>query len=95
MHSIFCVCIGTNLIYCYFYQCPKSLKFQEGIFVLTAPNLFCDTEVLAELLLSGQDTSFLQRNKNKPKRGLKFIHLVRNPFSLAVSNYNYHVQWPT
>ena len=80
--------------YLYIPQCP-SLKFQEGIFVLSAPNFFCNEKALAELLLSGRDTSFLKKNRNRVRRGLKIIHLVRNPFSLAVSNYNYHAQQPT
>ncbi len=29
------------------------------------------------------------------KRGIKIIHLVRNPYTLAISNWIYHTQYPT
>lgn len=69
--------------------CPRAMEISPGIItVQAAPNLFCDTNVLAEYLLRNSNT--LQE-----KRGIKVIHLVRNPFSLAVSNWIYHAQYPT
>ena len=44
---------------------------------------------LAQLLLEGG------RNHTSYDRGVKVVHLVRNPFSMAVSNYHYHAQIPT
>lgn len=69
--------------------CPKAISLSAGIIhVQAAPNFFCDSNVLAEYLL---------RNNNvlKDKKGVKVVHLVRNPFSLAVSNWIYHAQYPT
>ena len=73
--------------------CPHAMELSPGIItVQAAPNLFCDTNVLAEYLLRNT-------NDNKPlqqqKKGVKVIHLVRNPFDLAVSNWIYHAQYPT
>ena len=53
------------------------------------PDLFCTPEELAHILLEGGDG-----HKNR-ERGVKIVHLVRNPFSMAVSNYHYHAQLPT
>ena len=69
--------------------CPRAMELSPGIVhVQAAPNFFCDTNLLAEYLL---------RNNNifQEKKGVKVIHLVRNPFSLAVSNWIYHAQYPT
>jgi len=69
--------------------CPHAMELRPGIVhVQAAPNLFCDTDILAEYLLRNDDAS-------REKRGVKVIHLVRNPFSLAVSNWIYHAQYPT
>merc|ERR1712176_961787 len=32
------------------------------------------------------------RNTSQEKLGVKLIHLVRNPFQMAISNYHYHGQ---
>ena len=59
------------------------------ITVQHAPDLFCTPEELLDILLesgtgrTGYDT------------GVTVIHLVRNPFSMAVSNYHYHAQIPS
>eukprot|EP00571_Detonula_confervacea_P000592 CAMPEP_0172320304 /NCGR_PEP_ID=MMETSP1058-20130122/40238_1 /TAXON_ID=83371 /ORGANISM="Detonula confervacea, Strain CCMP 353" /LENGTH=445 /DNA_ID=CAMNT_0013035539 /DNA_START=148 /DNA_END=1485 /DNA_ORIENTATION=+ len=69
--------------------CPQAMTLSPGIIhVQAAPNFFCDTNILVEYLL---------RNDNmfQEKKGVKIIHLVRNPFSLAVSNWIYHAQYPT
>ncbi|KAL7541686.1 hypothetical protein ACHAXR_011693 [Thalassiosira sp. AJA248-18] len=69
--------------------CPRAMELSPGIIaVQAAPNLFCDTNVLAEFLLRNGDIY-------KEKKGVKVIHLVRNPFDLAVSNFIYHAQFPT
>mmetsp|Transcript_28450 Transcript_28450/g.60263 ORF Transcript_28450/g.60263 Transcript_28450/m.60263 type:complete len:403 (-) Transcript_28450:129-1337(-) len=66
-------------------KCPR-VDLQLGTaYVQAAPDFFCDANVLAEELLHG----------NVEKRGIKIVHLVRNPFKLAVSNYKYHSQSPT
>ena len=53
-----------------------------------APDFFCDVSLLAEHLL-------LRTNNNdgsisREKKGVKIIHMVRNPFALAISNSTYH-----
>ncbi|KAL3785463.1 hypothetical protein HJC23_008273 [Cyclotella cryptica] len=77
-------------------KCPTNVNLPAGnILVLTAPNFFCDPTMLAEILLSERDSSSIFRRNKFATRGVKIIHLIRNPFSLAVSNYNYHAQDPT
>jgi len=66
-------------------KCPR-VELKLGMLnVQAAPDFFCHVNVLAEELLHG----------STKKRGIKIIHLVRNPFRLAVSNYKYHSQFPT
>jgi len=66
------------------------IHLQTGtIMVQHAPDLFCTPEELAHMLLEGGD------DHQKRERGIKIIHLVRNPFNMAVSNYHYHAQIPT
>lgn len=55
-----------------------------------SPDLFCTPEELAHLLLESGDGHYAKHD-----RGVKIIHLVRNPFAMAVSNYHYHAQIPT
>ncbi len=50
----------------------------------SSPDFFCDVNVLAEELLA----------RPTKERGVKLIHLVRNPFKMAISNYKYHSQDP-
>ena len=69
--------------------CPYAMELSPNmIHVQLSPNLFCDTNVLAEYLL---------RNNNvfQEKKGVKIIHLIRNPFDMAFSNWIYHAQDPT
>jgi hypothetical protein len=69
--------------------CPHSMVLNPGVIsVQAAPDFFCDTSVLAEYLLRSEDATI-------GKRGVKVVHLVRDPFSLAVSNWIYHAQYPT
>lgn len=67
----------------------SEMSFAPGtITVIGGPELHCSTEQLREILLSHPDPK-------QPKWGVKIIHLVRNPFTMAVSNYHYHTQDPT
>lgn len=52
------------------------------------PALFCPPDVLAASLLrhTGSDTGGV---------GVRIIHLVRNPFTMAISNFKYHSADPT
>ena len=70
--------------------CPRSMVLNPGVVsVQAAPDFFCDAPVLAEYLLRSEDAT------TGKKRGVKVVHLVRDPFSLAVSNWIYHAQYPT
>ena len=65
-------------------KCPKDVDMRRSmIYVQVSPNFFCDVRILAKELLS-------QKKKTK----IKIIHLVRNPFSMAISNFNYHSAYP-
>ena len=66
--------------------CVKS----HNIVGMCSPDLFCTPEELAHLLLDGGRGHVAERD-----RGVKIVHLVRNPFVMAVSNYHYHAQIPT
>ncbi|KAK1740782.1 ribosomal RNA large subunit methyltransferase [Skeletonema marinoi] len=67
----------------------SEMSFAPGtITVIGGPELHCSTEQLRDILLSHPDPK-------RPKWGVKIIHLVRNPFTMSVSNYNYHRQDPT
>lgn len=69
--------------------CPQAMHLSPGIIhIQAAPDFFCDTNILVEYLLRND-------NELQEKKGVKIIHLVRNPFSLAVSNWIYHTQYPT
>ena len=65
------------------------------IVVQEAPHFFCDTNSLAEMLLTNRGRFHREGEQRIPKRGIKILHLVRDPFSMAISNYNYHSQDPT
>ena len=89
--------------------CPRAMVLHPGIVaVQAAPDFFCTASVLAEYLLRDDDDDGgiddegmrqqqqqQQQQQQKKKRGIKIIHLVRNPYSLAVSNWVYHAQYPT
>lgn len=60
------------------------------ITVLASVELYCDVDVLADSLMHNP-----AEGEGRRKVGVKIIHLVRNPFSLMVSNYHYHAQFPT
>mmetsp|Transcript_11647 Transcript_11647/g.17492 ORF Transcript_11647/g.17492 Transcript_11647/m.17492 type:complete len:427 (+) Transcript_11647:68-1348(+) len=65
------------------------------VVVQEAPHFFCDTNNLAEMLLENKGRFHREGEQRIPKRGVKILHLVRDPFSMAISNYNYHSQDPT
>lgn len=67
----------------------SEMSFAPGtITVIGGPEFHCSTEELRDLFISHPDPQ-------QPKWGVKILHLVRNPFTMAVSNYNYHSQDPT
>jgi hypothetical protein len=64
-------------------KCPHFILHPNTIYVQSSPDFFCDIDILAEMLLT------------RPfKKSVKIIHLVRNPFTMAISNYKYHSQNP-
>ena len=65
------------------------------VVVQEAPHFFCDTNSLSDMLLANRGRFHRESEHRIPKRGIKILHLVRDPFSMAVSNYNYHSQDPT
>lgn len=65
-------------------------KLQTGtIGVQHAPDLFCNPENLSRILMEGG------HNHTSYDRGVKVVHLVRDPFNIATSNYRYHARMPT
>ncbi len=78
------------------------LYLQPGtVAVQHAPDFFCGAEKLAKILLEEGDVrknsnSNSSNNNLQPKDdlGVKIIHLIRNPFTMAVSNYHYHAKKP-
>ena len=65
------------------------ISFAPGtITVIGEPQFFCSVDHLRNILMSHPDPKV-------PKWGVKIIHLVRNPFTMAVSNYHYHSQDPS
>lgn len=79
--------------------CPHSVVLNPGVIsVQAAPDFFCDASVLVEYLLR-QDDEYVDDGgttaRARKKLGIKVVHLVRDPFSLAVSNWIYHAQYPT
>jgi hypothetical protein len=72
----------------HFTKCNE-ISFPPGtITVIGRPEFHCNTEQLRDLLMNHPDPKIT-------KWGVKIIHLVRNPFTMAVSNYHYHSQNPT
>ena len=55
-----------------------------------SPDLFCTAEELVKIILHSGE-----KGKAEYDGGVKVIHLIRNPFSMAVSNYKYHSRIPT
>ena len=69
-------------------KCPLFRSYPGNIIIHTAPDLFCSVEELYSALSPP--------NLVRPRyKGIKIIHLVRNPYNMALSNYFYHAQIPT
>ena len=62
-------------------ECPSIRLRPHLLYIHSNPSLFCDATSLADTLSAHAK--------------VKILHFVRNPFSLAVSNYLYHRQDPT
>ena len=62
-------------------DCPSIRLRPHLLYIHSNPSLFCDATSLADTLSAHAK--------------VKILHFVRNPFSLAVSNYLYHRQDPT
>ncbi|KAL7530550.1 hypothetical protein ACHAWF_003430 [Thalassiosira exigua] len=70
-------------------KCGESSLAPGSITVVGAPELGrCKRDQLARTLLNDPDPS-------REKRGVKIIHLVRDPYRWALSNYFFHAQDPT
>ena len=77
-------------------KCTELALAPGTITVIEAPELQCHEEQLAKMMM--HNPYEYQGGSPKPihpKRGVKLIHLVRNPFTMVVSNYHYHAQDPT
>lgn len=82
--------------------CSRLYLEPGTIAVQHAPDLFCGGEKLAKVLLDegevrkqSQSTSNENdENAHHNDLGVKIVHLVRNPFTMAVSNYHYHAKTP-
>ena len=73
------------------HNCPKPFNLQRGMInVQESPDLYCHVEELAKILLLGGKS-----NSETVVAGTKIVHFVRNPYTMAVSNYYYHAQVPT
>lgn len=72
-------------------KCPHINLTLGQLNLQASPDFFCDLNVLAEELLHSNSNY----NSNKAKRGIKIIHMVRNPYTMAISNYEYHRSDPT
>lgn len=70
---------GTN--------CPGVFRLEGGtINVQESPDFYCDVEEMARVLLDEDEVA--------KTRGTKIVHFVRDPLSMALSNYYYHSQDP-
>ena len=65
-------------------KCPHLTLHPNTVYVQSSPDFFCNVDILAEELLT----------RPTKQRGVKLIHLIRDPFTMAISNYNYHSQDP-
>jgi hypothetical protein len=68
--------------------CPGVFDLQRGVIhVQESPDFYCNVDEMARILL--QDEGHYERVRTK------IVHFVRNPYSMALSNYYYHAQVPT
>jgi len=86
--------------------CARVHTLPGTISVQHAPDLFCTPEELAHMVMEGgagrrsaaaaaATAAADHVGQNSTDRGVKIVHLVRNPFEMAVSNYLYHARVPT
>jgi len=69
-------------------KCQDTYHLEGGlIHVQESPDLFCNVDALVDILLNEDDI--------RTSRETRIIHFVRNPYSMALSNYFYHSQDPT
>jgi len=69
-------------------KCQDIYHLEGGlIHVQESADLFCNVDALADILLNEDDI--------RTSRETRIIHFVRNPYSMALSNYFYHSQDPT
>lgn len=61
------------------------------MYIQEAPDLYCDESHLAGLMLAAPGAAPITASGG----GLKVVHLVRNPYDMALSNYFYHAQIPS
>mmetsp|Transcript_24826 Transcript_24826/g.49474 ORF Transcript_24826/g.49474 Transcript_24826/m.49474 type:complete len:518 (-) Transcript_24826:75-1628(-) len=90
-------------------NCPTGFSLEKSaIYLQESPDFFCSDEDLTNKLLGilpdGEilkmketvaDDNLLHNKLEDETKGTKIIHLVRNPFDMALSNYFYHSQDPT
>jgi len=70
-------------------KCPGEYHLEGGyINVHESPDFYCSDEELARILLNEEE-------KELEATTTRIIHFVRNPYSMALSNYYYHAQDPT
>ena len=65
--------------------CTQVNLEQGEVAILDDPEFHCSSKKLKKMLMEHRDGS-------REKWGVKVIHLTRNPFNMAVSNYCRHVQ---
>ena len=65
--------------------CTQFNLEQGNVAILDGPEFHCSSKRLKKILMEHRDLS-------REKWGVKMIHLARNPFKMAVSNYCRHVQ---
>lgn len=69
-------------------NCPGVFHLEGGVInVQESPDYYCSIEELARILFNETELEIT--------RGTRIIHFVRNPYSMALSNYFYHAQDPT
>ena len=72
--------------------CPNPFDLQRGtIHVQESPDFYCPVNEMGKILLNDEAISCGESKRE----GTKIIHFVRNPYSMALSNYYYHAQVPT
>jgi hypothetical protein len=83
--------------------CPEKFGLRNGVIdVQESPDFYCGVEEMARILLLRDGDEMVQQqqqrdtyNQDEKRKGTKIVHFVRNPYSMALSNYYYHSQVPT